>query len=227
MWEEALSGVNGERRDAAAGCDLLGLRARAYSPNLMRFCSPDAKSPFSEGGVNAYGYCGGDPVNFSDPDGHSRVKSVPRKVVRDQTDRTRFWQPWKDERLHSNSRNITETVNNPAPSTSSAAAYVVSGEPTSQFVPGVWDDAKSQLDRYWSRGRGSIYKPNRYSDRDYISVLSIKLSKQRKQPTPYAGVKDYVRREIGTIDVKGDAGTLNRMAASAIKYNEKVRSGLE
>ena len=36
----------------------------------MRFNSPDSLSPFGEGGVNAYGYCEGDPVNRADPGGH-------------------------------------------------------------------------------------------------------------------------------------------------------------
>jgi hypothetical protein len=36
---------------------------------LMRFHSPDAASPFRHGGLNAYVYCIGDPVNHSDPSG--------------------------------------------------------------------------------------------------------------------------------------------------------------
>src|SRR5471032_2916159 len=36
----------------------------------MRFNSPDSLSPFWKGGVNAYAYCVGDPVNRVDPTGH-------------------------------------------------------------------------------------------------------------------------------------------------------------
>lgn len=32
--------------------------------------APDTLSPFSEGGLNAYVYCEGDPVNHLDPSGH-------------------------------------------------------------------------------------------------------------------------------------------------------------
>jgi len=39
----------------------------------MRFYSPDTLSPFEKGGVNAYCYCEGDPINNSDPTG--RVKT--------------------------------------------------------------------------------------------------------------------------------------------------------
>jgi hypothetical protein len=35
----------------------------------MRFLSPDQLSPFGWGGLNAYAYCAGDPVNHSDPSG--------------------------------------------------------------------------------------------------------------------------------------------------------------
>jgi hypothetical protein len=36
----------------------------------MRFNSPDSLSPFGEGGMNAYAYCSGDPVNREDRTGH-------------------------------------------------------------------------------------------------------------------------------------------------------------
>ncbi|MDU9405620.1 RHS repeat-associated core domain-containing protein [Pseudomonas sp. zfem004] len=51
---------------------LLGCGHRVYSPNLMRFLSPDGLSPFGRGGINAYAYCGGDSVNYSDPLGASK-----------------------------------------------------------------------------------------------------------------------------------------------------------
>ncbi|MBI6788936.1 RHS repeat-associated core domain-containing protein, partial [Pseudomonas syringae] len=57
----SLLGFNGERRDSVTGHYLLGNGYRAYNPVLMRFNSPDSLSPFDEGGLNAYGYCGGDP----------------------------------------------------------------------------------------------------------------------------------------------------------------------
>ena len=66
----SLLGFNGERRDPVTGSYLLGNGYRAFNPVLMRFNSPDSWSPFGEGGLNAYGYCVGDPVNQSDPTGH-------------------------------------------------------------------------------------------------------------------------------------------------------------
>jgi len=63
-------GFNGERADPVTGHYLLGNGYRAFNPVLMRFNSPDSWSPFGRGGVNAYGYCGGNPGNYSDPSGH-------------------------------------------------------------------------------------------------------------------------------------------------------------
>ena len=68
----SLLGFNGERPDSVTGCYLLGNGYRASNPVLMRFNSPDSLSPFGKGGLNAYAYCLGDPVNFGDPTGHSR-----------------------------------------------------------------------------------------------------------------------------------------------------------
>ncbi len=62
---------NGERRDTVTGCYLLGNGHRAFSSVLMRFNSPDRLSPFDKGGLNAYCYCSGDPVNRSDPTGRA------------------------------------------------------------------------------------------------------------------------------------------------------------
>jgi RHS repeat-associated protein len=69
-------GFNGQLREAKIGWYLLGNGYRAYNPRLMRFHSPDSWSPFGEGGLNAYTYCVGDPVNRSDPTGHWGVLAL-------------------------------------------------------------------------------------------------------------------------------------------------------
>lgn len=65
------------------GLYLLGNGVRAYSPQLMRFCSTDALSPFHRGGLNAYAYCLGDPVNRNDPSGRTAklIKWFGRKFA--------------------------------------------------------------------------------------------------------------------------------------------------
>ncbi|NNJ18086.1 RHS repeat-associated core domain-containing protein [Pseudomonas putida CSV86] len=69
-------GFNGERLEPRIGQYLLGLGYRAYNPVLLRFNAPDSKSPFERGGLNAYGYGLGDPVNVIDPDGHVPLSAL-------------------------------------------------------------------------------------------------------------------------------------------------------
>jgi RHS repeat-associated protein len=61
----------GQYRDPLTGSYPLGNGHRSYSPSLMRFHSPDKHSPFDVGGLNAYSYCLGDPVNHRDPSGRA------------------------------------------------------------------------------------------------------------------------------------------------------------
>lgn len=67
---QPLLGFNGEHFETASKTYLLGNGYRAYSPSLMSFNSPDSLSPFLAGGINCYCFCGNDPVNHADPDGH-------------------------------------------------------------------------------------------------------------------------------------------------------------
>ncbi|ANN71415.1 RHS repeat-associated core domain-containing protein [Bordetella bronchialis] len=59
--------------DRPTGAYALGNGYRIYLPGSMRFASPDSLSPFGRGGLNAYAYCRGDPVDGSDPGGHIRL----------------------------------------------------------------------------------------------------------------------------------------------------------
>ena len=55
------------------------LHARYYSPEFRRFISPDDTNylvPKNVNGCNLYCYCGNDPVNFVDPNGHEILISL-------------------------------------------------------------------------------------------------------------------------------------------------------
>jgi len=65
-------GFNGEQLEQSTDRYWLGQGYRKYDSRLMRFLSPDRISPFGAGGLNAYAYCTGDPVNYSDPSGRMR-----------------------------------------------------------------------------------------------------------------------------------------------------------
>lgn len=74
-------GFNGERREAIPEWYFLGNGYRVYNPRLMRFHSPDSLSPFGKGGLNAYVYCGGEPVMNSDPTGHFFFRVIVATVA--------------------------------------------------------------------------------------------------------------------------------------------------
>lgn len=73
---------NGERLDPVTGHYLLGNGYRGYNPALRRFNSPDRLSPFGEGGLNAYVYCAGDPVNRTDPSGRFSLRKWMARLIR-------------------------------------------------------------------------------------------------------------------------------------------------
>ncbi|MDH1657904.1 RHS repeat-associated core domain-containing protein [Pseudomonas mosselii] len=67
--ENTKTGFTGQICEPELSWYLLGNGHRGYNPALMRFSSPDHLSPFGKGGVNAYMYCHGAPVNYIDPKG--------------------------------------------------------------------------------------------------------------------------------------------------------------
>ncbi|NQD75715.1 RHS repeat-associated core domain-containing protein [Pseudomonas sp. CM27] len=81
----------GQWFDPAVQGYLMGNGHRVYRPAIMRFLSSDSLSPFGAGGVNAYAYCSGDPVNFHDPSGRGRTLltkrlnkfNLPKEPLRD------------------------------------------------------------------------------------------------------------------------------------------------
>lgn len=73
-------GFNGQLKEPSAGGYHLGNGHRMYNPVLMRFHSPDRLSPFGKGGLNAYAYCSGSPVNRVDPTGKSWLAMIGNAV---------------------------------------------------------------------------------------------------------------------------------------------------
>lgn len=68
------SGYTGQVPEKPFGGYLLGNGRRLYRPSMMRFVSPDKESPFLRGDLNAYAYCGADPINATDPSGQFWLK---------------------------------------------------------------------------------------------------------------------------------------------------------
>lgn len=69
----AILAFNGCWRDALSGLYPLGKGLRWYNCAIQRFLSADNLSPFGTGSFNAYTYCEGDPINFHDLSGRTRV----------------------------------------------------------------------------------------------------------------------------------------------------------
>lgn len=70
-----LPAYRGELPDRLLPGYSLGAGYRMFNTRLMRFHSADSLSPFGAGGINAYVFALGDPVNLFDPSGH-----MPKKV---------------------------------------------------------------------------------------------------------------------------------------------------
>jgi len=62
---------NGLFQERLTGHYWLGNGYRVFDTVLMRFHRPDDRSPFGDGGLNAYVYCAADPINRRDDSGHS------------------------------------------------------------------------------------------------------------------------------------------------------------
>lgn len=60
----------GYRRTGVSGNYLPGNGYRGFNPALKRFSGQDSLSPFGAGGIHGMAYCGGNPVNRTDPSGH-------------------------------------------------------------------------------------------------------------------------------------------------------------
>lgn len=81
---QSVTGFTGQLKAWNLPGYFLGNGYRFFNTVLMRFNSPDSLSPFAAGGINAYMYCAGDPVNRSDPSG--RI-GLPGRSVSPQINR--------------------------------------------------------------------------------------------------------------------------------------------
>ena len=65
----ALLAFHGQLLDPITHAYFLGNGHRMHHTSISRFGKADTLSPFDKGGINAYAYCFGDPINREDPTG--------------------------------------------------------------------------------------------------------------------------------------------------------------
>jgi RHS repeat-associated protein len=122
----------GQRPMPDTGHYLLGNGYRAFNTVLMRFNAPDSLSPFGRGGLNAYAYCEGDPINRIDPSGH--VVSLLRGIA------ASFLRPGQRPLARGNALRISRY-----PLIAVGGAGAMPTDSSSGFVGGVLDVARKSL----------------------------------------------------------------------------------
>lgn len=80
VCRQSILGFNGEH--VLGETQLYPLAERLYDPAMRQFLSQDSWSPFGNGGLNAYHYCQGDPINLHDPSGHATLLNSRDPIVR-------------------------------------------------------------------------------------------------------------------------------------------------
>jgi len=208
---ESLIGFNGEARDRVVGCDLLGNGRRAYSPGLMRFFSPDIMSPFEEGGLNAYMYCEGDPINYSDPSAMGKTPNagIPAKRGR-STSRTsskpRVPSGGNDKRVS------TSSPRNPVSTSGQAASVEVL-----QLAQNISDAAVQRLDNYESVTRPS--GPAMLKKSEKLAALVVQIGKKQKGNRSYHSVARELNPDLNDIELNSRA-TAMRSFVRRVSKNE-------
>ena len=168
-------GFNGERPDPLTGYYLLGQGYRAFNSALMRFNSPDSFSPFGEGGINAYAYCAGDPINSSDPDGHVSFISLGRAFRRFFSGRSQKTKVNITKGLSTNSENSLKTpaTQTPSPANNTARA-IDSKRPPKKLLNNI---NKKESELY--KAQGELLR----TDAE-LSTLSYQNKKTRNMANP-------------------------------------------
>ncbi|WP_223465416.1 MULTISPECIES: RHS repeat-associated core domain-containing protein [unclassified Pseudomonas] len=219
-------GFNGELREVKPEWYLLGNGYRAYNPQLMRFHSPDSLSPFGEGGLNAYIYCGGEPVMNSDPTGQSiwafsralqrlaeRVTNVATQAVRTTAFATKNAMNSTTNLIGSGASKMSVALGN---TKKSFIAATVGSEPFPVPPSRVVSPSKSQIAS--PNPIGKLQRSNRvrqqrmsYQENPAASTSRsrTKAEKPQFQPSNYNHVQ-------ATIDARGHTSLLSRVTGEFV-----------
>jgi RHS repeat-associated protein len=129
-----LLGFTGQWIDPISGTYPLGNGHRFYHPQLRRFSSPDALSPFGKGGFNAYAYCAGDPINSADPSGRWPV-TFNQQLNTKGSSILQFLAENPEQRLHAMGFSHIESPKNPKGYSRTYLRYNTNTEQTEAKYP--------------------------------------------------------------------------------------------
>ncbi|POP63862.1 RHS repeat-associated core domain-containing protein [Pseudomonas syringae] len=214
----SLPGYAGQRVDPVTGHYLLGNGYRAFNPVLMRFNSPDSLSPFGEGGVNAYGYCGGDPVNRADPGGHwpmflvkilKRASSVKKRLLGRRGSQDSISSPLVTSAESSGSTQVTASTNSVAVHVSDPGVTTKSPASTPPPIP----PKKGQL-----KGIPPARPPKQGQLNDIPPALPPKKGQLKDVTPPVPRRYKYVDARGNKTDIHGASSLLSKQ----VRYNRSV-----
>lgn len=197
-------GFNGELLEVKTEWYLLGNGYRAYNTLFMRFHSPDSLSPFGKGGLNAYGYCEGEPVMNSDPTGQSilgifsalkSLTNVVAKVVGSTVSVTKNAVNSTASLIGSRMSGVSEALGR---AKKSLIAITVGSEPFPDPPPQV--TKLPTTSKPFVRPRGYGHRPNQVRQQiknaQQTNPGRSTLNTGQKQPARYDATQVRVSREL-------------------------------
>lgn len=170
-------GYNGELLIIELGLYLLGIGYnRPYSFHNMRFTCPDTLSPFDAGGINAYSYCGGDPINNIDPSGHMKFWKGVRNIFGRKESLTKQVETYNTQRIDRsialNNFEFSSTSGN-LKQLMASRKEMLNKRNNLPRVKALSKEAKKYREKHYSRGNGEFSEFYKSLDEQQVEVSKV------------------------------------------------------